>query len=121
MKRYSYSCTKSLAGHPSQSLPVLIALRGLLVVDNQHCDHQKQNSKKMLKIIMYVFGLMNTELFVGCLVVTSVVFAVIYFVVYYYIVQHKKILLRLREEVSIVTVDRSSGFTEGAGWTAGAV
>lgn len=36
----------------------------------------------MLKIIMYVFGLMNTELFVGCLVVTSVVFAVIYFIVF---------------------------------------
>ena len=36
----------------------------------------------MLKTIMYVFGLMNTELFVGCLVVTSVVFAAIYFIVF---------------------------------------
>lgn len=36
----------------------------------------------MLKIILYMFGLMNTTLFVGCLVVTVTVFAVIYFVVF---------------------------------------
>lgn len=36
----------------------------------------------MLKIILYVFGLMNTTLFVGCLVATVAVFAVIYFVVF---------------------------------------
>lgn len=36
----------------------------------------------MLKIILYVFGLMNTTLFAGCLVATVAVFAVIYFVVF---------------------------------------
>lgn len=36
----------------------------------------------MLKIILYMFGLMNTTLFVGCLVATVAVFAVIYFVVF---------------------------------------
>lgn len=36
----------------------------------------------MLKTIMFVFGLMNTELFVGCLIVTAVLFAVIYFIVF---------------------------------------
>ena len=36
----------------------------------------------MLKTIMYLFGLMNTTLFVGCLVVTAAVFAVIYFIVF---------------------------------------
>lgn len=36
----------------------------------------------MLKAIMLVFGLMNTDLFVGCLVVTAAVFAVIYFLVF---------------------------------------
>lgn len=36
----------------------------------------------MLKIILYAFGLMNTALFVGCLVVTVAVFAVIYFAVF---------------------------------------
>ena len=36
----------------------------------------------MLKGIMLVFGLMNTDLFVGCLVVTAAVFAVIYFLVF---------------------------------------
>lgn len=36
----------------------------------------------MLKIILCMFGLMNTTLFVGCLVVTVAVFAVIYFVVF---------------------------------------
>lgn len=36
----------------------------------------------MLKIILYVFGLMNTTLFAGCLVATVAVFGVIYFVVF---------------------------------------
>jgi len=36
----------------------------------------------MLKAIMLVFGLMNTDLFAGCLVVTAAVFAVIYFLVF---------------------------------------
>ncbi len=36
----------------------------------------------MLKTIMFVFGLMNTELFVACLIVTAVLFAVIYFIVF---------------------------------------
>ena len=36
----------------------------------------------MLKTIMHLFGLMNTTLFVGCLVVTAAVFAVIYFIVF---------------------------------------
>lgn len=36
----------------------------------------------MLKTIMFVFGLMNTELFVGCLIVTAAVFAMIYFIVF---------------------------------------
>ncbi len=36
----------------------------------------------MLKTILFVFGLMNTSLFVGCLVVTTAVFAAIYFIVF---------------------------------------
>ncbi len=36
----------------------------------------------MLKIILYVFGFMNTTLFAGCLVATVAVFGVIYFVVF---------------------------------------
>lgn len=36
----------------------------------------------MLKTIMYVFGLMNTGLFVSCLIVTAAVFAVIYLIVF---------------------------------------
>lgn len=36
----------------------------------------------MLKTIMLVFGLMNTSLFVGCLIVTAAVFAGIYFIVF---------------------------------------
>lgn len=36
----------------------------------------------MLKLMMMVFGLTNTILFVGCLAVTAAVFAVIYFIVF---------------------------------------
>lgn len=36
----------------------------------------------MLKLILLIFGLANTSLFVGCLIVTSVVFAAIYFLVF---------------------------------------
>ena len=36
----------------------------------------------MLKTILFVFGLMNTSLFVSCLVVTTAVFAAIYFIVF---------------------------------------
>ncbi|MDE7323259.1 MAG: ABC transporter permease [Lachnospiraceae bacterium] len=36
----------------------------------------------MLRTIMFVFGLMNTVLFIGCLVATASLFAVIYFIVF---------------------------------------
>ncbi|MDE6054192.1 MAG: hypothetical protein K2G55_10610 [Lachnospiraceae bacterium] len=36
----------------------------------------------MLKLMMLVFGLANTSLFVSCLAITAAVFAVIYFIVF---------------------------------------
>lgn len=36
----------------------------------------------MLKVILYMFGLMNTTLFIGCLIATVTVFVMIYFVVF---------------------------------------
>ncbi len=36
----------------------------------------------MLKVILYMFGLMNTTLFIGCLIATVTVFVMIYFIVF---------------------------------------